>query len=321
MLLDDDRLNSEFKTLKNRILISVKDVLPKTTKLAIWLVKITVGVSFALLLLEYFNILPYISNLLSPLFNLVGLSGEVALAYISGYFGNIYSAIAVAVTLDLDVRSMTILGVMSLCAHNMITETLVQKKTGSSAIRMVIIRTISSISLGLLLNLFLPAQPILKTTEIISKNPDFLLLFQDWLPTTLALVFKMVFLVYSLSIIQRLLSEFGVIRLVSKFMAPLLVVFGLPKKTAFLWIVANVLGLAYGATIMIDEAERGLIKRRDIDLLNTHISISHSNFEDMFLFASVGALWPVALISRWLFSILLVWEQRLEYYIVDRIKK
>ena len=128
----------------------IKEVFPVATKTAFWIIKITVGISLAILFLKYFKVLPWFSELISPLFNHIGLPGEAALAYVSGYFVNVYTAISVAVSLDLDVRAMTILGVMVLCSHNMITETAVQKKSGSSAIRIVVIRTFSAFFLALL---------------------------------------------------------------------------------------------------------------------------------------------------------------------------
>ena len=36
-----------------------------------------------------------------------------------------------------------------------------------------------------------------------------------------------------------------------------MIFFGLSPRTAFLWLVSNTLGLAYGAGIMIEEAEKG----------------------------------------------------------------
>ena len=133
-----------------------------------------------------------------------------------------------------------------------------------------------------------------------------------WAIKTLKLIALMSVLIFSLSILQRLLSEFGVIKWLSNFMRPILAVFGLPAKTSFLWIVANTLGLAYGAAVMIDETESGKITKRDVDLLNHHISISHSNLEDVLLLGSVGAVIWWLLAARWVFAFLLVWELRLE---------
>ena len=79
---------------KDRLIRCVKEVLPSTTKTCIWIIKITVAVSFAMMLLKYFQILPWISNAVSPVFKVFGLPGATALAYVSGYFVNVYSCIA-----------------------------------------------------------------------------------------------------------------------------------------------------------------------------------------------------------------------------------
>lgn len=303
-----------------RVVRCIKEVLPIATRTALWIIKITVGVSLAILFLKYFNILPLFSDFISPVFNYLGLPGEAALAYVTGYFVNVYAAISVAASLELDVRAMTILSVMVLCSHNMITETAVQKKSGSSAVRIVLVRTISAFFLAFVLNRFLPGEVVSASG---SESGEELLLgamLREWAVSTLWLILKMGVLIYSLSIMQKLLAEFGVIKLISKFLKPLLAVFGLPARTSLLWIVANILGLAYGAAIMIQESRSGKISREDIDLLNTHISIAHSNFEDLFLLSSVGGIWYVLLLSRWLMAMVLVWLQRLEIFVADKIR-
>lgn len=300
------------KSAINRAISSIKEILPKTLKTCLWLIRITTLVTLGVLFLEYFNILPWISRFLNPIFNLMGLPGEAALAYVSGYFVNVYSAIAVISTLNLDARSITILAVMVLCSHNMITETAVQKKTGSSAIRMVVIRTLSAFVLGFVLNLVMPESHEIISNKVIQTNFTLLQMLETWFYKTLRLIILMSTLIFTLSIIQRLLSEFGVIKWLSKLLSPLLAIFGLPAKTSFLWIVANTLGLAYGAAVMIDETESGKITKEEVDLLNHHIAISHSNLEDVILLASVGAVVWWLLAARWAFSFVLVWELRLE---------
>ena len=306
---------------KEKIIRCVKSVLPSTTKTCIWLLKITVGVSFAIMFLKYFNILPWFSNLLAPVFNALGLPGEAALPFVTGYFVNVYAAISVAVSFDFDVRALTILSTMVLCAHNMITETAVQKKTGTSAVRIIIIRTISAFGLAFFLNWFLPGEVMQNLGSGQTADLEFMVLFKDWLRSTLGVVTKMTVLIYTLAIVQKLLAEYGVIRWISRFLKYFLAFFGLPARTSFLWIVANTLGLAYGAAVMMEEVENGNVTKRDIDLLNTHICISHSNLEDLLLLTALGATWYVLLFSRWMASFLLVWELRTEYYIKDKLFK
>ncbi len=306
---------------KDKIIRCVKSVLPSTGKTCLWLVKLTVGVSFAIMFLKYFNILPWISDILTPVFNSIGLPGEAAFPFVTGYFVNVYAAISVAVAFDFDARALTILSTMVLCAHNMITETAVQKKTGTSAVRIVVVRTISAFTLAFFLNKLLPGGAMGDFSGGYGQRPEFIVLFKEWLVSTIAVVVKMTVLIYSLAILQKILAEYGVIRWLSKFLKYPLAFFGLPARTSFLWIVANTLGLAYGAAVMIEEVESGKVTKRDVDLLNSHIAISHSNFEDLLLLTALGATWYVMLFSRWIGSFVLVWELRMEYYIKDKLFK
>lgn len=307
---------------KHRIIACVKDVLPSTTKTCIWIIKITVAVSFAMMLLKYFQILPWISNAVSPVFGIFGLPGATALAYVSGYFVNVYSCIAVMTTLDLDWRAITILCTMVMCAHSMVLETAVLKKTGASGVRMVIVRTLCSFILGILLNLILPGSSDLSAMSAdTGARPEFLTALWEWFLSALKLVLMMVAIIYSLNILQRLLREFGIMEKIAKVFRPLMTVFGLPSETVFLWIVANIIGLGYGAAAMLYELDHGDIGERDVLLLDSHICISHSNLEDLLLLAACGAVWWILLLSRWAMSIVLVWEQRLEFYLKDTFVK
>lgn len=387
---------------KERLVKCVKEVLPSTTKTCIWLLKITIGVSVLILFMRYFKILPWLSATLGPLFNHFGLPGEAALAYVSGYFVNMYAMLAIAGSMDLTARAITILGVMSLCSHNMITETAVQGKTGANPVRVVITRTLAGFVLAFVLNLILPLSQsdiamlggafekseaavasvaeaptgvapaavasvaeapagvtsvaetapaagapaseasiavapatvapaavasvaeapatVASITEApAAVQPLFKELVVEWCYSTLSILVKMTLLIYSLAILQRILSEFGVIRWVSKFLKPLLLLFGLPARCSFLWIVANILGIAYGGAVMMEEVRAGKLSLRDIKLVNQHIGISHSNLEDLALVASIGGIWWVMLLSRWAGSFILVWGYRAEMAIRKKL--
>lgn len=295
---------------------AVRRCLPSTKKTALWMIKITVAVSFVIMLLGYFGVIEWISGVLSPVFVHFGLPGEAALAYVSGYFVNMYSAIAAAVTLGLDPRAMTILGVMALCSHNMIVESAVQHKTGSSTVRVVLVRMLSGIILAYILNLILPGSaPAAGGAADDAVRPGFAAELLEWLKNSAILVPKMLAIIFALNIMQAVMAEFGIIRAVSRALRPVMHVFGLSSRCSVLWLIANTLGLAYGAAAMIEEAGRGKLRKEDIDGLNTHIGISHSNLEDVFLLSSVGAVWWVLLLSRWVWAIILVWGYRLEIHI------
>ena len=303
----------------------IRQAVPRAMKTIWWIFKITATVSFIMFLLKYTGILTWIATAVSPVFHIFGLPGDAALAYVSAYFINIYSGIAVISTLDMTVRQITILGTMNLAAHAMVAETAIQKKTGTPIKHMVIVRTLASITLGIVMNLILPGRPQFSAETIsLSEVPflniqsEFWPMFLAWLKGLARLTVWMTTLIFLLNIMQRALYEYGIMNKISRFFSPLLAVFGLPKETTFLWIVANVIGLLYGSAAIMDEMERGKISDRSILLLNTHIGISHSNLEDLMLFSAIGGVWYWMLLFRWALVTILIWSMRLYYRITSR---
>ena len=286
----------------------IKSARPSALKTIWWLTKIMALLSFAIMLLQYVGVIEWISYWLTPIFSHFGLPGEAALAYVSGYFVNCYSAIAVMTTLDLSTRAATILSVMVLCSHNMILETTVQHKTGSSVVKIVAIRTLSAFILGWVLNKIMPGSfEASSMTNNVQEELTFMIMLKDWALRTAKNIALMAVIVYLLTVLQKILTEYGIIEYISRFLKPVMRFFGLSPKCAFLWLVSNTLGLAYGAGIMIEEAEKGETTKEDNDLLNCHIGISHSNLEDLLLFTAAGGAYLWMLLSRWCMSLIWVW--------------
>jgi len=295
-----------------RLQSCVKSAMPSAIKTSLWFLKITIPISLTVTLLSFFGVLTIISQYLSPVFNLIGLPGEAALVYISSAFLNVYSAIAVITSIDFTLREMTILAIMSLIAHNLILETAVQKKTGSKVWHIVLIRIGTSIVAAILLNVLLPAQMGLLKLEVQTTSTPLLLdVLSSWGVSALKLSLKIVVLITLLMILQRILLEFKITDILSSIFKPFLRVMGLPASTSFMWLVANLLGLAYGSAVMIDEVQSGRLSKEDADLLNYHIAISHSNLEDLILFAAIGiSVWWL-LLPRIVFAMIAVWGRRL----------
>ncbi|MBR5464933.1 MAG: hypothetical protein IKU77_03965 [Alistipes sp.] len=300
---------------------------PQAFRTIRWIIRLTVIVSFVVFLMQYTGIIHWISAAVSPVFHCFGLRGDAAMAFVSGYFINIYTSLGVITTLDLTIREITILATMSTAAHAIIVEGAVLHKTGTPTLYTILIRTFAAIMLGLSLNLLLPNRPdfVAESARSVADVPlfaiqgDFWPMFRTWALGMVRLALIMCGLIYLLNILQRMLYEFGIMARISRLLSPILKLFGLPEKTSFLWIVANVIGLSYGSAAMLDEAARGNITRREINLLNTHIGISHSNFEDLLLYASIGGIWWVILLSRWVMTSLLVWGLRAYYHLRDKL--
>jgi spore maturation protein SpmB len=199
------------------------------------------------------------------------------------------------------------MALMGLIAHNLIVETVVQVKTGSTALRMVCLRLAGAVVGGLFLHWVLPENDAAVIHGITSSHLPFLELMQHWLTGTLWLTLKLTCILVSLNILQRILEEFGVMAVLARWVSPLLRLMGLPANTAFLWIVANVVGLAYGAAVLIEHRKENRISSEDADLLNHHIAISHSLLEDTSLFLAIGAGLGWITLPRIILAAIVVW--------------
>lgn len=291
---------------------------PKGMKTSWWLIKITIPVSFGVFLMDFFGLLDMMAQYTGPAFNTIGLPGTSAIVLITSIFTNIYSVVAVLTTLNLPMREGVIIGTMCLVSHNFIIETTVLQKTGSSVWRMIFLRLIGSFIIGWFLNLIIPGSfsNILLSAD--REKGEFVPLLINWCRTISLTTAKIIILVVLLLVLQQLMEEFNLIRWIEKALSPLLKLMGLPTSTAISWTVANTIGLAYGAAIMINQVEEGKMSKQDADLLNHHVALSHSQLEDPLLFLAVGytihwMIWP-----RILIAILVVWIRRLEISIRNR---
>jgi len=277
-------------------------------KTAWWLIKITVPVSFGVMLLDYFGILAVMAQYTGPVFKHIGLPGVSAIVLVTSVFTNIYSVVAVLSMLHLPMREGMILATMCLVSHGFLIETAVMKRTGSSAIRMLLLRLTGSFVIGWSLNLMMPGSISAEVPALIQQQEEFGLVFMHWLRSISITTLKILVLVNVLLIFQRILDEFGWMGAIEKPLAPFMNLMGLPRSTTLSWMVANLIGLAYGSAIMIEESEKGKMSREDADLLNHHVSLSHSQLEDPLLFLTLGyaihwLIWPriiIAIVAVWL---------------------
>lgn len=308
-------IHTKHQSVRSKLILVVKESIPKAFSTSKWLLSIMIPVSFGVLLLNYTGVLGQVSSYLAPAFEFIGLPGESAFVLLTSIFTNIYTAIAVITRLELEGRVVIILAAMCLVAHGFVIETAVLKKTGSSMLRMILLRLTGSFVLGVFLNWALPADSFQAYAGVLVQQESFGNLFMAWLGTSLSLSLKVVILITLLMILQRILEVFGVIKWLSRILAPLQTIMGLPASTSFSWIVANTLGLAYGSAIMIEQVENGQMTKSEADLLNHHIAVSHSQLEDPLLFAAIGVPLGWLIIPRLLLGIIVVWLYRFELFV------
>lgn len=300
------------KDFPARLLKCVKSALPKAGKTSLWLLKIILPVSLIVRFLQYSGVLSYLAEYMNPLFHFIGLPGETAIVFLTSIFLPLYASIAVMTSLTITLREATILSIMCLLAHNLLVESAVQKKTGSSFWWMCTLRIGMALVVAFVLNLIMPLSN--EHFEVVTQPEVFTSAMQvlsAWFNTSVTLIITIVFIVSALMILQKLLEEYNLFSVISRPLNPFMRFFGMSGRTSFLWIVGNVVGLAYGGAIMVEQTESGIISQKDANVLNHHLAISHSMLEDTLLYGALGISMGWILFTRMGFAFLVVWCLRL----------
>jgi hypothetical protein len=307
------------KLVYRKIISSALSALPEAKKTVWWLLKIILPTSLLVSLLHYFGIITWMSGYLTPVFSIIGLPGEAAIVFISSIFMPLYAPIAIIATLPLDMREITILALMCLISHNMIIESAIQRKTGSSFFIMFSVRIFASFVGAFLLNILLPENiGIAQQTQAAVIHEDFFAWLTHWATETTWLMVKITLIVTGLMMLQNIMKTFNIMTYLSKTFAPMMKVFGLSNDSSFLWFVAQILGLTYGSAVMIEQVEKKDISRENANLLNYHIAINHSLLEDTLLFVAIGvpAAWIIG--PRLVLALIAVWSVRYLIYFKEK---
>jgi hypothetical protein len=297
--------------LLDKFMQSLRSALPGTWKSASWLLKLMIPISLSVALLQHWGVLAWIAGYLNPLFSMLGLPGESAVLFISGAAAGTYAGVAAMLSVHLTLRQATIVGIMILLCHALPMECTVNHKTGSNFWRMGFIRILMAFVAALCLNLVLPemSEPYMYIGAAAESSLAEVL--QTWAVSQLKIAVMVFLIIYVLMVLQCMIQLYSLLDPLSRFLAPLMRFFGLPRKAAYMWLVGNVLGLSYGSAVMLDLEEKGQITREDANAVNYHLIMNHSMLEDTIVLAMTGVSVLWILVTRLLFALVVVWARKL----------
>ncbi len=266
----------------------------KAVRTSAWLLARMAPISLGVAFLQWCGALPWLARGNEPAFRQVGLPGETALPFVVGALLNVYSAIGALSAIPLTDRQVTIFALMVLISHNLPIEVSVQHSAGTHGVRLLGLRLFSSVLGAWLLNLILPESGTIATGGGVAAGDagapaNLWAMTVAWGAGTFALMGTVLVFVLGVMLLQEFLHEFDLLHGLARLASPALALLGLPRSVAFLWIVANTLGLAYGAGVLVPEARSGRIRPEEIGMLNRSIAVCHSLLEDTLLFVAIGA--------------------------------
>lgn len=256
----------------------------KTSLRSSWtILKLIVPIYILADLLLYYDLLSHITFIFKPLVTLLGLPQEAALSIVSGLFLNLYAAIAFAAPLGLGAKEWTVLAVFLGIAHALLVETEIMKRLGLSRVYSILLRLSVGLAVGMLTSQ-LPPSWFTQGSEqatVASEHPlyhSLLELLQNSLYESLSLSVKVIILVSTLIFFLDFIKSLPLINKHSQ-----------KVNSGFSILVGVILGITYGAGILIAEYEKGILQKREILFIGTYLMICHAIIEDTLLFVIFGA--------------------------------
>lgn len=272
--------------------------------------KIIFPITLLVTLLQYTPVLPWIVNLIEPFMGVLGLSGDAAIPLVLGNVLNLYAAIGAILTMELTVKEVFILAIMTSFAHNLIIESTVAAKVGVKLWVVVAVRIFLAVASGIIINLVWQGGNEIAQYGLVSNTANEQvsgfgpILLQGLEKASLGIL-QLAMIVIPLMIMIQFLKDFKWIDRFSKWMAPFLKLLSMKENTSTTLAAGIVFGLAYGAGVMIQAAKEDGVSKKDLYLALLFLVSCHAIIEDTLLFAPLGIpIWPLLLI-RLIVAILL----------------
>ena len=280
---------------------SFKSSLKNATKSSFIILKLVVPIYIIADILFYYNLLEHITFLFEPITSFLGLPQESALSIVSGMFLNLYAAIAFAAPLELTPKEWTVLGVFLGIAHALIVETAVMKKIGISKRYSILLRIFSALGVAFLVKLM--PESLFNATSLTNSYDQTLKtynsiteLISNSLYESLYLSFQIIVLI---TVLIFVLDYIKSLKLVQNYTNKV--------SSAFSITIGVILGITYGAGILINEYENNKLSKKEILYIGTFLMICHAIIEDTLLFVIFGANFWIIITFRFLFAFILAY--------------
>jgi len=285
------------------------------------MLKIIVPTSLVVTLLQWSGWLYRADFVLSPLMSWINLPSEAALPIISGMLINIYAAIAVMAIIPFSVGQMTLIAVFALICHNLITEGIIQHRSGINGIKITFIRIGAAIITVLIISQFFgETTNSLALPASLSPQSPLGEVLKVWALDMLRLLLKILGIIMGIMTILESLRRLGWTGYLYNFFRPFMRVLGLSHRSVVLWVTAVFFGLMYGGAIIRQEAQQEGLTKKELEYLHISIGINHSMVEDPALFLALGLngfwLW----VPKLLMAIITVHTFRAVGYLLNRVR-
>lgn len=254
--------------------------------------KVIFPVTLIVSILQYTPVLPWVIDLITPLMALLGLSGDAAIPLVIGNFLNLYAAIGAILTLDLSVKEVFIIAVMLSFSHNMLVESSVAVKVGVKLWTIVLVRLGLAFLSAVVINLVWSGDSeIAQYGMIPAKSGEVsgwgAILLEGITKAGLG-IFQLAIIVIPLMVVVQIMKEKQWLAVFSRWMAPVTRALGMKENTSTTMAAGLLIGLAYGAGVMIQAVQEDGVSKKDVTLAFIFLVACHAVVEDTLIFVPLG---------------------------------
>ena len=254
--------------------------------------KIVFPVTVIVTILQYTPVLDWFIRLVSPLMALLGLPGEAAMPLVLGNALNLYAGIGAIISFDFTVKEVFIMAMMLSFSHNLFIESSVASKAGVNWWLISGIRIALALIAALVINLLWsggsePAQyGFIASQEAELTSWVQIVLYA--LKTAFLAVLQLSIVIFPLMLVMQFFRELGWLHIISKAFSPFTKFLGMQKNTSFTLVTGLVIGLAFGAGVMIQAVKEDGVSKKDMILALIFLVTCHAVVEDTVIFIPLG---------------------------------
>jgi hypothetical protein len=306
---------------RNSLLLIALPALRKGIEGFLWMLKIFVPTSFAIMILEYAGVISTLDNIFAPVMQLFNLPAMAVLPLITGALTGILSGIAIMSVLPFTPDQMTLIAVFLLISHNLIQEGIIQWKSGLHFLAATVFRIGSSALTLLLVAKIIEAEAVEPALVLYPSDSTKSLvdLLGEWCLNTSYFCLKIFAIIMGVMILFEFVKHQNVTRRLVLVMRPLTRILGLSSRSGLLWLTAAIFGLGYGGAVIVQEAAKEDLGGSELRKLQMSIGINHAMIDEPAIFLCMG-LNPVWLwIPRICAAIVIVWSYSAWLYVKTRV--
>ncbi|WP_399201588.1 nucleoside recognition domain-containing protein [Sutcliffiella deserti] len=263
--------------------------------------KVIFPVTLIVGILQHTPILQYIINAIAPLMGIFGLSGEAAIPLVIGNFLNLYAGIGAILTLDLTVKEVFILAMMLSFSHNLLVESTVAAKVGLKIWVILLIRLGLAFISGIVINLMWNGGQEIAQYGFVAQQEEavvgFFPIILEAVQRGVMGILQLALIVIPLMAAVQFMKELGWLAVFSRWMSPFTRAMGMKENTSTTMAAGLLIGLAYGAGVMIQAVKEDNVSKKDITLAFIFLVSCHAVIEDTLIFIPLGIpVWPLLVI-------------------------